>query len=130
MTKPKSGPDKLRAFKDHAYSLEAIIENIYDGLYITNGNADTLMVSGAYERITGIRRNEVLGKNMRELVARGVIDRSVSLEVIEEKHAVTMVQELRSGKKILVTGNPVFDKESGEILLVVTSARDITDSWS
>lgn len=127
MAKPKSGPDNLKAFKDHAHYLEAIIENIYDGLYITDGNADTLMVSGAYERITGIRRGELIGRNMRELVARGVIDRSVSLEVIEKKQPVTMVQELRGGKKILVTGNPVFDKEGRDILLVVTSVRDITE---
>ena len=104
--------DKLKTFiKNHAYNLDAIIENIYDGVYITDGHANTLMISKAYERITGIKREEVLGKNMRELVASGVIDRSVSLQVLEKKQPVTMLQELRSGKKILVTGNPVFDRE-------------------
>ena len=110
-----------------AYDPEAIIENTYDGLYITDGNADTLMVNKAYERITGIKRSEVLGKNMKQLVASGVINRSVSLEVIEKKAPVTILQQLRGGKTMLVTGNPVFAKGTRNIVLVVTNARDITE---
>jgi transcriptional regulator with PAS, ATPase and Fis domain len=63
---------------------------------------------------------------MRDLVAAGVYDRSVTLEVLEKKRAVTIVQELRGGKRTLVTGNPVFNQER-EIVLVVTSVRDITE---
>lgn len=120
-------PGRIDTREKSAYDLEAIIENTYDGLYITDGNADTLMVNKAYERITGIKRSEVLGKNMRQLVASGVINRSVSLEVIEKKEPVTILQELRSGKTMLVTGNPVFAKGTRDIVLVVTNARDITE---
>jgi PAS domain S-box-containing protein len=107
--------------------LEAIIENTYDGIYITDGDANTLKVNRAYERITGIKREEVLGRNMRDLVASGTFDRSVSLEVIEKKAPVTIMQELRGGKKILVTGSPVFKNRTKEIELVVTNVRDITE---
>ncbi len=107
--------------------LEAIIENTYDGIYITDGNANTLKVNRAYERITGIKREEILGRNMRDLVASGTFDRSVSLEVIEKKTPVTIMQELRSGKKILVTGSPVFNSKTREIEIVVTNVRDITE---
>ncbi len=110
-----------------ASDLGAIIENTYDGLYITDGDANTLMINQAYERIAGIKRDEILGKNMRDLVASGVIDRSVSVEVIEKKKPVTIMQELRNGKKVLVTGSPVFDKDGEAIVLVVTNVRDITE---
>jgi PAS domain S-box-containing protein len=110
-----------------AKDLEAIIENTYDGLYITDGAANTLMVNQAYERIAGIKRAEVLGKNMTDLVTSGVIDRSVSMEVIEKRKPVTIMQELRNGKKVLVTGSPVFDEDNGAIVLVVTNVRDITE---
>ncbi len=110
-----------------AQELQAIIENTYDGLYITDGEANTLMINHAYERITGIKREEVLGKNMRELVASGVFDRSASLEVLEKKRPVTIMQELRGGKKVLVTGSPVFDKDNANIILIITNVRDITE---
>jgi len=120
--------EKLRKhIKKFTKDLEAIIENTYDGLYITDGDANTLMINQAYERIAGIKREEVLGKNMRDLVASGVIDRSVSVEVIDRKKPVTIMQELRNGKKVLVTGSPVFDEDNGAIVLVVTNVRDITE---
>lgn len=117
----------MDSLKKSIDDLEAIIENAYDGLYITDGDANTLMINRAYERITGIKRQEVLGKNMRELVASGAIDRSVSLEVIEKRSPVTIMQELRGGKKVLVTGTPVFDMAKMQIKLVVTNVRDITE---
>jgi len=117
----------MDTYEKIAQDLQAIIENTYDGLYITDGDANTLMINQAYERITGIKREEVLGKNMRELVALGVFDRSVSLEVIEKKRPVTVMQELRNGKKILVTGSPVFNKDNGDIIFVVTNVRDMTE---
>jgi PAS domain S-box-containing protein len=110
-----------------AFDPEAIIENTYDGLYITDGDANTLLANKAYERITGIKRSEILGKNMKDLVSSGVFDRSVSLEVLEKGEPITIMQELRSGKKVLVTGSPVFDKATSKIVLVVTNVRDITE---
>ena len=117
---------EMDSFKKLAHDLEAIVENTYDGLYITDGRANTLKVNKAYQRITGISAEEVIGKNMKDLVAAGVYDRSVTLEVLEKRRPVTIVQELRGGKRTLVTGNPVFDQEK-EIVLVVTSVRDITE---
>ncbi len=37
-----------------------------------------------------------------------------------------MIQQIRGGKKILVTGNPIFN-ENGEIAFVVTNDRDISE---
>jgi PAS domain S-box-containing protein len=115
------------AYRQLVQQLETIVENTYDGLYVTDANANTLRINKAYERITGIRRDEVVGKNMRDLVASGVIDRSVSLEALERRTPVTIMQELRGGKKVLVTGSPVIDADSKEVVLVVTNVRDITE---
>ncbi len=115
-----------QTYKKIVKDFEAIIEHTYDGLYITDGNAVTLRVNKAYERITGIKRQEVVGKNMRDLVASGVYNRSVTLEVLEKKKTSTFVQEVRTGKKVIVTGNPIFN-DDGKIEMVVTTVRDITE---
>lgn len=123
----KALDERSGAYRQLVQQLETIVENTYDGLYVTDANANTLRINKAYERITGIRRDEVVGKNMRALVASGIVDRSVSLEALERRAPVTIMQELRGGKKMLVTGSPVIDADSKEVVLVVTNVRDITE---
>ena len=105
--------------------LEAIIESSYDGIYITDGKGYTLRINEAYKRITGLT-DDVIGEHMKDLQDRGVISKSVTLIVLKKREAVTIMQKVNNGKDIIVTGNPVFDKE-GNIIRVVTNVRDITE---
>jgi PAS domain S-box-containing protein len=111
--------------KEYAHEIEAIIESSYDGIYVTDGEANTIRVNSAYEKITGIRAAEVIGRNMNDLVEAGYFDESASLRVRQEKKPVTLHQTLKSGKSVLVTGNPIFD-EHGKIKMIVTNVRDMT----
>jgi transcriptional regulator with PAS, ATPase and Fis domain len=88
--------------KEYAHEIEAIIESSYDGIYVTDGEANTLRVNSAYEKITGIKASEVIGRNMNDLVKEGYFDESASLRVREEKKPVTLRQTLKSGKSVLV----------------------------
>ena len=106
--------------------IEAIIESSYDGIYVTDGEANTIMVNSAYENMTGIKREEVIGRNMRDLVREGFINQSVTLKVLETRKRETIRQKLRTGKEILVTGNPIFD-DNGNIIMVVTNDRDMSE---
>lgn len=114
------------SLKEYTREIEAIIESSYDGIYVTDGNADTIRVNSAYEKITGIKASEVLGRNMDDLVKEGYFDESVSVKVLQEKKPVTIRQVLKSGKSILVTGNPIFG-EDGKIKMIVTNVRDMSD---
>nr|WP_255516969.1 sigma 54-interacting transcriptional regulator [Thermoactinomyces sp. CICC 23799] len=102
-----------------------IIEWIPDGVYVTNGSGVTLLVNSAYEKLSETRREELIGRHMNDLIKEGYINNSVSLLVIEHKRSISLMQNLRNGKEVIITGNPEFD-EAGEIQLVVTSVRDIT----
>ena len=53
--------------------LRAIVDSSYDGIYITDGNAVTLWVNRAYEDITGLRAEEVVGRSMWDLERDGII---------------------------------------------------------
>lgn len=117
---------ELQSFQRLSRELEAIIESSYDGLYIADGNANTIRVNRAYERITGLKREDLLGRNMHALVKEQVFDHSVTLEVLKKREPVTLMQRVKSGKPVFVTGTPIHD-ETGEIALVVTNVRDITE---
>lgn len=117
---------KLYEFQELNERIEAIINSSYDGIYVTDGDANTIKINKAYEIITGIKAAEVLGRNMRDLVREGYYSESVTLEVLKKKDVVTLTQKLKTGKKILVTGSPIFN-ELGKIIMVVTNVRDMTD---
>lgn len=90
--------------------LNAIIEHSFDGIFITDAKANVVRVNHAYEMITGLKKEEVLGKNMAKLVQDKLISESGSLQVIETKRPVTLQQRFRSGKEALVTSSPIFQQ--------------------
>jgi len=106
--------------------LEAIIHSSYDGIWITDGEGRVLDINEAYERITGIRAKEVIGRTMHELVEDGYFDQSVTILVMKELKSITINQTVKGKKRILVTGNPIFDPD-GNLFRVVTNVRDITE---
>jgi PAS domain S-box-containing protein len=106
--------------------LDAIIESSFDGIYVTDGQARTLRVNTAYERITGLTRDEVLGRTMMDLVQNGFYNESVTVRVLESGRPQSILQTIKTGKTVMVTGTPFFDKD-GRILLVVTNVRDVTE---
>jgi PAS domain S-box-containing protein len=105
---------------------DAIINSSYDGLWICDREGKVIRINSASEQINGIKAEQVLGKKMGDIVEAGLINRSVTMEVLKARTAITIIQKLRNGKQILVTGNPFFD-DQGEISLVVVNERDITE---
>ncbi|TLS36523.1 sigma 54-interacting transcriptional regulator [Pseudalkalibacillus caeni] len=103
-----------------------IINSLYDGVYITDHNGITVQINRAYERITGIKAEEVVGYHMDELVESGLISRSVSIEVLKEKRQVTLMQTIKDKRRVIVSGTPIYGEE-GKILYVISSVRDITE---
>lgn len=107
-------------------NLQRVIDALSDGVYITDGNGVTVTMNKGYERITGIPKSHLIGMHMSEVVKAGFISRSVSLEVLKELRAITIIQTIGNDHKIFVSGTPMFD-EQGRIEYVVTTARDITE---
>lgn len=103
----------------------SVLENSYDGIYITDKNSITIYVNKAYENLTGHKRSEYVGKHMDDLIKAGIMKVHITRDVIASKKSVTTREELISGKNVLITGNPIFNN-SNEIIAVVTNVRDIS----
>lgn len=115
---------ELKYTRDLNRELDTIIEAVSDGLYITDGVGYTTRINSTYEKISGIKAKEVIGKHMQELVDEGYYSESVTLHVLKERKPVTITHEIRTGVEVMVTGTPVFDDE-GNIVRVVTTVRDM-----
>ncbi|KAB2338984.1 PAS domain-containing protein [Cytobacillus depressus] len=106
--------------------LDAIIDNSYDGIYITDRNGVTLKTNSAIERITNIPKEYYIGKNVNDLMKRGILKNSVTNKVLKYSRTVSVVQKNYSGNETLLTGSPVYD-ENGEIEKIVTNIRDLSN---
>lgn len=116
---------ELEAYKQKIKILDSIIESSFDGLWISDGEGRVLRINKTSEKINEVKASEVVGRNVRDLIKEGFYNKSVTLEVLEQKTSITLLQKVRSGRNILVTGNPIFDDE-GNVELVVVNERDIT----
>lgn len=118
----------LKNTKLSLMELDSIIECSYDGIYITDGEANTIKVNNAYERITGLKKADVLGKNMKDLEKEGFISQSATVLVLKNRETTTIQQEFNTGVKVLVSSNPIFNKD-GKVIMVVTNVRDVTQLY-
>jgi PAS domain S-box-containing protein len=118
------GPNDRDDSKELNEQFKAIIDASFDGLWICDHQANVIKISKAFERKSGMKAEAFVGRNMRDLVAEGYFDTSVTLEVLETRQMATKVQITWDGRHILTTGNPVFD-ENGDIVMVVCNDRDL-----
>lgn len=117
---------RLAEMKEAANDLEVAFQNSYDAIYIVDQNGITLRTNNAIERLTGIPKEYYIGKDLRYLEKRGIVEKSVSFEVMKQKKPVSVIQENALGKVLLITGSPVFNQQ-GEVIRVVTNLRDISE---
>jgi PAS domain S-box-containing protein len=109
-------------YTELARERDAILDSLADGVWIVDNQGCVLRLNPAAERMNGVTAEEVVGRNVRDLVAEGLFDRSVALEVIKRKGPVSMMQKGRGGRVFLLTGTPVVD-DQGRIVRVVTTER-------
>jgi PAS domain S-box-containing protein/TyrR family helix-turn-helix protein len=114
------------AFQHLTRELNAIIDSSADGLWVCDAKGTVIRVNPASERICGVKARDVIGRNTQELIAQGLIERSVFEEVITSKRVVSQLTRRSNGSKFIATGTPVLDA-SGDVIRVVVSERDVTE---
>jgi PAS domain S-box-containing protein len=106
--------------------MEDIFDSSYDEIFVTDGEGYTIRVSRACERLYGVNAMELIGKSVNDLEQQGFFSPNVTSQALREKRRVTSLQRTKGGQELIVTSNPVFDNQ-GNIILVVTNSRDVTE---
>ena len=117
---------ELQYTKKLQTELEGIIAASFDSLVVTDEKGKILRINQSYSRWSGIDHNQIIGRNMYDLVNEGMYDRSAAVLVIESGKQVTFTQNVNTGKVLCVTGTPIFNDE-GKLVRVVINVRDITE---
>ncbi|MBT2666870.1 sigma 54-interacting transcriptional regulator [Bacillus sp. ISL-4] len=106
--------------------MRTIIDFSSDGLYVVDEDGITIEVNKAYEEMTGINRNEVIGKDIKDLVLLEYFDESAAYMALQSKNTTTIMQKINKCKYFVATATPVFDNSKKKVKMIVTSVRDIT----
>ncbi|MDR7868233.1 MAG: sigma 54-interacting transcriptional regulator [Sporomusaceae bacterium] len=106
--------------------LDDITEGYSDGIFITDGEGMGLYINRAITEITTVTEEQIVGRNISDVVAEGILSASSVLEALKTKKRATVLQVTPNKKTVLVSGFPLFD-EAGNIRRVVVSTRDITE---
>ncbi len=117
---------KMLSYQELSQELDAIIASCDDGLWTCDGNGTILRMNAASLRLNMLNGADVVGRNISELIDEGVIDDSVTLKVMKSRQRETILQRTHTGRKLMVSGNPVFNP-AGELIRVVANERDITE---
>ncbi|MCD6581424.1 MAG: sigma 54-interacting transcriptional regulator [Desulfuromusa sp.] len=116
---------RLPSFQTLSRELDTIIDSSSDGLFVCDAEANVIRMNPASEKIHNLSAAEIVGRNMRELIDAGFIDRSAALEASINKKRVSLLQD-KEGHELISIATPVFD-EQGELIRIVVSERDITE---
>jgi len=107
--------------------LDAFMSCTDDLVCISDGSGSKVRVSSSCEKIYGIKSENLIGQNVKDLEERGMYAPSATRLVIEEKKQVSITQKTKPGRTLLVTAIPVFN-DQGKIKRVVSISKDITDA--
>ncbi|OLS36435.1 RNA polymerase subunit sigma-54 [Alkalihalophilus pseudofirmus] len=105
---------------------EEILNALKDDLLVTDKNGQILRVSEETKALYGIEEREIVGASVYDLERQGVFTPIVTPLVLKKKDRVNIIQTTNKGRKLLITGVPVFDEE-GEVYRIASYSHDITE---
>lgn len=118
----------LDVFLKKGIDFKIVVDNLDDSIFITDAQGKCLYVNPAYQENTSVLPEEVLNRNVRDIVKEGkLFTGGASLDVIEQKTKVFRLSTIHKTQPPQVgyaVGVPIFNNE-GELIQVVVSSRPI-----
>ena len=112
--------------RDELFSiLKAAFDSSYDGLCLSDSAGNILYTNESVQKTYNLKDGNLAKQSVRNWISGGVIDSSVTLEVIKQRKPVTIIQHSKSGTEMLVTGTPIFNQD-GKLIYIICNSREIT----
>ena len=117
---------KYSTFLKYNYDIVLdIIDKMRTGIWITDGTGEVIIVNSESVKTGGLTREEVIGRNMSELLDMGYITESAVMKTIGSHREECIVEELGAGGHCMTTSVPLFWK--GSIDLIICVERNISE---
>ncbi len=117
---------ELPNIKEMRLQFQTLIDHSYYGIYILDHKGVVLKVNDVAPGLIGLKKEEMLGMNIKDLVKNGIVDQALTPSILESKKSLTRpLFVTKSNKYIMASGMPIFD-EDGNIIFVVVIEHDMT----
>ncbi|MFR8598017.1 MAG: sigma-54 interaction domain-containing protein [Clostridioides difficile] len=105
---------------------QKILEASHDEICVSDDKGIIIYCNKAFEENYGLKKEDILGKNVSFLEDSGYSTKSPIPIVLKTKTKFSLEQDTQSGKKLIITATPIFD-ENGNLEFTVENCRDITE---
>ena len=105
--------------------IDVLLNCIDEAILIVDRDANILNYNEAFSRLTDLMGRSLIGMNLKDIVASGILRESAALKSLEVKKKIDMNLTYETGQTATWTYIPVFD-ERGELVLTVGTGRDMT----
>ncbi|NJI78896.1 sigma 54-interacting transcriptional regulator [Clostridioides difficile] len=105
---------------------QKILEASHDEICASDNKGIIIYCNKAFEENYGLKKEDILGKNVSFLEESGYSTKSPIPVVLKTKSKFSLEQDTQTGKKLIITATPVFD-ENGNLEFTVENCRDITE---
>lgn len=123
----KSNALTTKFLYDNFDTILKFIDLIKVGVFIADGEGNVIMLNKESLKTGVLDFNDVINRNMRELLEIGYVDDSSILKAIDLEDEYTTVQKCKGDGTLYITATPFFDR-NGNIELVMCTERDITET--
>ncbi len=123
---PEEIVKKLADQEFEIYSFREMMNRLQEGIYITDNRGITLYVNSAFVHLSGLSREDLIGKRVNDMRDDGILPNSCCAKVIETRRPVMTINNYYHGQKCLVSGSPVFDPE-GNLIRTIAVVRDVSE---
>ncbi|SEL76040.1 sigma-54 interaction domain-containing protein [Halomonas daqiaonensis] len=105
--------------------LKTIVDTAHDHYFIADADGKVRCVSPSAAAVYGISCEELRASTVQRLEADGVLNPSISMEVIRSGQPAQLVQRTCTGRQVIAQAYPIF--EEGKLVAVVSRSMDLTD---
>ncbi len=103
-----------------------IIESLHDGIFIADPLGKVLYINQSSEKLCGIKKEDVIGKNVLDLEKQGLFYPSVIGMAIKGKGPASIIQNTFENKKLLAKAMPLYNKD-GILSYFLAVTCDVTE---
>ena len=103
----------------HKNYFDTILDSYSDGIFITAADGTATYLNSTYEELTGMNREQIIGKKVQDLESAGYFTPLVTPTVLKTNQVVTVFQRFKTDKFAFITGTPIYNNLGEPVVILI-----------